>query len=516
VSSPEQATPGKYYKSGSIIHLTADDGGDPGEKGHIYQLRIYRIIAIRHFIPLFLLSVILLLPSKINKFLTSSNKPFCILIFYRETLKLILKGHSNFTSYKTIFFTIIFLILLFAKISFTDGPWIIKIPNPNVGQFSLFCDYYLDLGFLARDNRYLGGGILSPPLAMLLNTKLVGDKAIEKHQATNLNPGSSGKYMSAQTFQIDAFSYGKAIFVTFFILFCLLLMFNVNLKEENVVIKSLLILVMFSTPSFQDMMLSGNKLGLCALLSAFFIFNYKHQEKLIRESALIALALAAGLKIYPAFLGLLVLYEKDCRAVLRLVLYGVLAFIIPLLILNRDLWIENMVTYINTLLNESQYNANPLFDWRVLTYRGEGLNLKIDKFLKFANYALAALALLTNHCQNINWKRVLQICMTFMLIVPRVYPRAAIFVIIPMILYFNENEEETDRYDLVYLSLFIAILSPLYYTRLHYVFRGIASQILIFILLYESACSFIHRYVKKSKPTDQLSSRRLNETFEDS
>jgi hypothetical protein len=510
VSSPEQAIPGKYYKSGRMIYLTTGDGGDPGEKGHIYQLRIYRIIAIRHFIPLFLLSVILLFPPRLNEPLTSTSQTFFISKIYKEFYKKIFKDHSDFSSCKIIIFTMVMTILVFADFKnlhlFHGYP---NHPNIKTGMV-LFCDYYQISGLIDLDNRYLPGQIY-PPLAILLNVNLVGRQLIEKHNATN-----PGKGMSWQSFQTDNFSYAKAAFIVFLIIVCLLLMFYENLKEKNVIIKASFILCIFCTEAFQRVIMSGNFIGLCALLSAFFIFNYKHKRHFMRESALIALALAAGLKLYPAFLGLLVVYEKDYRAVLRLLLYGVLSFVIPLLYLNSNFFLENLSIFINNLRRESQY-AVPLYNWRVLAFRGEEvnfwkllvlqgeeINLKIDKFLRFANYVLAALALFTNYCQNKNWKRVLQICMTFMLIVPRTWLYFSIYVMIPMILYFNE--EETNWYDLLYLALFLALFWPSNFGSviINQVFlRAIASQIIIFLLLYESSCCFIHRFVRR-KHIDKL------------
>ncbi|MDR2935627.1 MAG: hypothetical protein LBV70_07125, partial [Candidatus Adiutrix sp.] len=49
-SSPESAAPGKYLKSGRTLYLTTGDGADP--RAHVYQIRLSRIIAVRHLLPL--------------------------------------------------------------------------------------------------------------------------------------------------------------------------------------------------------------------------------------------------------------------------------------------------------------------------------------------------------------------------------------------------------------------------------------------------------------------------------
>ena len=63
VISPEHLSPGKYHKKGRLIYFTAGAGGGPGENGHIYKIRIFRIILLRHLLPLFLLALMLFNPS---------------------------------------------------------------------------------------------------------------------------------------------------------------------------------------------------------------------------------------------------------------------------------------------------------------------------------------------------------------------------------------------------------------------------------------------------------------------
>lgn len=67
----------------------------------------------------------------------------------------------------------------------------------------------------------------------------------------------------------------------------------------------------------------GNILLLCWPLMAFFILYRNSEKPLLRELACLALAIAAGFKLYPAFLGVLLLRDKNYLAAVRTVLYGV-------------------------------------------------------------------------------------------------------------------------------------------------------------------------------------------------
>lgn len=72
----------------------------------------------------------------------------------------------------------------------------------------------------------------------------------------------------------------------------------------------------------------GNILLLCWPLMAFFILYRNSEKPLLRELACLALAIAAGFKLYPAFLGVLLLRDKNYLALMVPVL--------PLPLFRRD------------------------------------------------------------------------------------------------------------------------------------------------------------------------------------
>ncbi len=74
----------------------------------------------------------------------------------------------------------------------------------------------------------------------------------------------------------------------------------------------------------------GNIIILAIPLTMFFVFFRNHDRKLVRELSYIALALAAGLKIYPAVFGILLITDKKYKEAARLVVYGIIAFALPI------------------------------------------------------------------------------------------------------------------------------------------------------------------------------------------
>lgn len=74
----------------------------------------------------------------------------------------------------------------------------------------------------------------------------------------------------------------------------------------------------------------GNILILSVICSMFFIFFRDSENRLIKELSYISLAVAAGIKLYPAVFGLILVIEKKYKDALRLVLYGVIVVVAPI------------------------------------------------------------------------------------------------------------------------------------------------------------------------------------------
>ncbi len=90
----------------------------------------------------------------------------------------------------------------------------------------------------------------------------------------------------------------------------------------------LLLLILLSAP-FVGMFERGNSVYMVLIL--LFLFLYWKDSKVFwkREMALLILAAAAAMKLYPAVFGLLYLREKRFKEAVRLTLYGILLVFAP-------------------------------------------------------------------------------------------------------------------------------------------------------------------------------------------
>ena len=94
----------------------------------------------------------------------------------------------------------------------------------------------------------------------------------------------------------------------------------------------------------------GNIILLAAGLSLFFVMYHRSKRAWVRELALVALAIAAGLKIYPAFLGVMLLRNRDFKAAIRTVFYGIAALVLPVFafqegVYGLQLWLKILFSF---------------------------------------------------------------------------------------------------------------------------------------------------------------------------
>jgi hypothetical protein len=118
-------------------------------------------------------------------------------------------------------------------------------------------------------------------------------------------------------------------------------------KNGSYGIKLLVAIASLLTAPFLFSVERGNSIILVIALMMAFFFGHDSENKIVKELSLIALAVAAALKISPALLGILLIYKKDWKAAVRTIIYGIIMFFGPFLLLkggfaNIPLMIRNI------------------------------------------------------------------------------------------------------------------------------------------------------------------------------
>ncbi len=207
----------------------------------------------------------------------------------------------------------------------------------------------------------------------------------------------------------------------------------------------------------------GNLIILAVIGMVFFLATYDSENKILRECGYIALALAAALKGYPALLGILLIYRKEWKEAIRLVLYGVILAFGPFLLLeggfrNVSIWKENW------RLNSEFYEfvAHPKVGYYFFIAYARNATLEQQEHWrnvwKPVVQGLSFLVLGSGFFQKKLWLQVGSL-IAVMLVIPSNCGFYCLLYILPVIvLYFNEKKK--DWTDIIYLPLFVLMLSP--------------------------------------------------------
>lgn len=93
----------------------------------------------------------------------------------------------------------------------------------------------------------------------------------------------------------------------------------------------------------------GNIIIISVFCCMFFAAYKDSENKVLSELSLVMLAIGAGLKIYPAIFGMLLVYDKQYVKALRTVFYGVFLFVVPVFAFHEG--IGGISKFINILFS---------------------------------------------------------------------------------------------------------------------------------------------------------------------
>ncbi len=201
----------------------------------------------------------------------------------------------------------------------------------------------------------------------------------------------------------------------------------------------------------------GNTIIMTLLFVLIFILYYDSDNKILKELALISLAIAASLKMTPALLGVLLLYNKQWKEAVRTVIYGVVIFLLPFLFFkggfdNIALMIRNMKSNLEYYTSESGCTL-----YASLINYGFGAGNKVNSIIcDVLTKILSIFLLATAIFYEKKWKKVLCACVV-LVVLPSHSGYYCILYLIPAILLFL-NEKKHEFKDYLYLLAFLIIM----------------------------------------------------------
>ena len=206
----------------------------------------------------------------------------------------------------------------------------------------------------------------------------------------------------------------------------------------------------------------GNIIILVIPLTMYFVFFRNHEKKLVRELSYIALALAAGLKIYPAVFGILLITDKKYKEAVRLIIYGIIAFVLPIFAFGGPELLWKLVTNIfgfskSRSATTHSYRTGYSFQELISLYAPKGLANICGKVVFWCLELMAGLMVFL---LRKDWQKLTALCyMVFNLrSLASVY--ALTFFLIPFILFLTDKRKFRWN-DYLYLLCLALMFIPL-------------------------------------------------------
>lgn len=259
----------------------------------------------------------------------------------------------------------------------------------------------------------------------------------------------------------------------------------------------------------------GNIVFFVPMLILIYIYYKDDNRWYVREVALISIAIAAGLKIYPAFWGILLLVDKRIYDAIRTLVYGVICLVGPMIYYGGfnavEKWINNLTGF-----NSIQGNVSDLAGCgavqlaRTICYL-LGINEKnaniIYTFVGNTQMLICIVLLLGVFILKKNWEKYCAIVL-MMIFFPRwSNDYCYIYFMIPFIFVLCDREWTKSNSFFYYMlgSLLIIYLLPKFivFEKQNYAFEvsDMMRQIVVIIILFKLLYMIVRRciYILKRK-----------------
>jgi hypothetical protein len=186
------------------------------------------------------------------------------------------------------------------------------------------------------------------------------------------------------------------------------------------------------------------------------MFYYDSENKIMRELALICLAVAVAFKMTPAVLGILLLYNRQWKEALRAVIYGIIIGILPFLFFDGGF--SNLAQMFSNMKKNVDYYTSA--DGATLYAAVLSFGVKQSAWLKSAmnivTYVVSALLLVSAYFYRRAWARLAAVSLV-LIILPSHSGYYCILYFIPAIVAFL-NEEEHPFSELLVLCSILLIM----------------------------------------------------------
>ena len=198
----------------------------------------------------------------------------------------------------------------------------------TVMDYDTGMDFFSSIQYTKGRNPYMEYETLYPPLANLMFYCMY---KLLPADVQELIPGTFDDIIFARTTYNDMRVHQSAAFL--FIIYNITIMILLFVMFQKILNNSELAAVTSFAACYSIVVVRalerGNIILIALLLTLFFLKYNDNENRLLRELSFIALALAAGLKLYPAMFGIILVSQKRFVEAIRTMGYGVIATFLP-------------------------------------------------------------------------------------------------------------------------------------------------------------------------------------------
>ncbi len=361
----------------------------------------------------------------------------------------------------------------------------------RIGYYeSFFSDFWVHANRLLFNDKIYGTGdadAIFPPLAYCIMMIFIYPLEYKSDAGLSIS-------------DISKSGFGTLMFVMFIGLFCCLFTqqvlsyYHTNVKAYKVIAPFLFIL---SHPFWRFAFERGNMTLYSMIFLWFSLVNYDNKDKRIRELSMISLAIAAGIKLYPAVFGLLWIRDKRYKDAIRLVIYGLIAFIAPFYILNKGTVFDYLLTFQKYISKGVIYppsilgNMVELFgtSGRYVGYVVEVIWISWMLFFMFS--------------RKNDWKTITLLMSTQTIMIPEAYMYTYVYIVIACIMFLNKIQIGHSKIDYIYAILFAIVFSavPITSRTVALQFEMYVSWVLILLII---SISEIYSFITRKRCNEKI------------
>ena len=251
----------------------------------------------------------------------------------------------------------------------------------------------------------------------------------------------------------------------------------------------------------------GNIILLALVCALFFCLNYNSESKVIREIALLSLAVSANIKLYPALFGIILIFEKKWKEAARLICYGIIFFILPCLFFNEKLsaiplFFQSLQYHTADLPYNSGISAGRII-YSIMLLTDRHFNINLSSYALYLrnifNIIATIICLLCSLAVKKKWGKILSLTLAFVMFSDQpIYISS--FLIIPAILFFRNEEYLNISIILPFIGFIFGIVCLPIFDSNDYSYTSLSVGIGVMLLFIYIVFTAIRRLISTIKP----------------